>query len=112
MVEQTEAPLFSTLANAFKVSSTRNAPLPGHKDGDVEIRLSRKPEDCFVVHSVVLGLHSSFFKASFSSRWASSNHGSAEGTIKWKFQLRFDEKAGDLTDPLDILARAVSQARL
>ena len=100
-------------ANAFKAPSARNAPLPGHEDGDVEICLSRKPEDRFVVHSVVLALHSSYFKASLSGRWAGGNHGLAEeGRIKWKYQLRFDEGTGDLDDPLDLLARAVSQARL
>lgn len=97
----------------FKDSSSRSTALPCHEDGDVEIHLSRKPEDRFVVHSVVLSLHSSFFKASLSSRWASGNRGSAdEGTIKWKYQSRFDKLDGGSTDHLDLLARAVSQARL
>lgn len=105
--------MFSVPANAFQASSSRSTALPGHEDGDVEIYLSRKPEDCFVVHSVVLGLHSSFFKASMSSRWASSSHGSAdEGKIKWKYQLRFVEEDGDSIDHLGLLARAVSQLRL
>ncbi|KAF6220184.1 hypothetical protein HO133_003315 [Letharia lupina] len=92
-------------------SSSRSTALPCHEDGDVEIHLSRKPEDRFVVHSVGLSLHSSFFKASLSSRWASGNRGSPdEGTIKWKYQLRFDELDGGSTDHLDLLARATAGA--
>ncbi len=90
-----------------------NTALPGHEDGDVEICLSRKPEDRFVVHSVVLSLYSSFFKASLSSRWASGIHGSAdEGRIKWRYQLRFHEENRVSTDHLDLLTRAVSHVRL
>ena len=105
--------MFLVPVNACKASSSRKSALPGHDDGDVEICLSRKPENHFVVRSVILSLHSSFFKASLGSRWASGNHGSADkGTIKWKYQLQFDGENEDSGDHLDLLNRAVSQACL
>ena len=105
-------PWVSVTANTFEASSSRNPVFLGHEDDDVEVCLGRKPEDRFVVRSVVLSLHSSF-KASLSNCWVSGNHGSAdEGKITWKYQLRFDEDNGDPLDYLDLLTRAVSQARL
>ena len=81
---------------------------PVYQDGDVEICLSRKPEDRFVLHSVVLGLHSPFFKVSISERWSRRNDEAvAGGPIKWRYQLLFDEDANDEEFPL--LAKAVCQ---
>ena len=79
---------------------------PVFQDGDVEICLSRKSEDRLVLHSVVLGLHSSFFKASISERWsARSNDATSGDQIKWRYQLLFDEDINDEDAPL--LAKAV-----
>lgn len=100
------------LAIHLENPSSKSIVPPGREDRDVKICLSRKPENRFVVHSVVLSLHFSF-KTILSNRWASGIHGSAEeGSIKWKYQSRFDEADGDSNDQLDLLARAVSQARL
>ncbi|KAL9134128.1 MAG: hypothetical protein Q9175_004689 [Cornicularia normoerica] len=61
---------------------------------------------------VVLSLHFSF-KTILSNRWASGSHGSAEeGSIKWKYQSRFDEADGDSNDQLDLLAKATAEAVL
>ncbi|KAL8791032.1 MAG: hypothetical protein Q9213_000239 [Squamulea squamosa] len=57
--------------------------------GNVEIRLTRKPEDRLLLHSVVLGLHSTWFKASLSDRWAKGTP-SNQSDIKWSYELRFD----------------------
>ena len=79
---------------------------PVFRDGDVEICLSRKPEDRFVLHSVVLGLHSSFFKVSISERWSARNDDATSGDpIKWRYQLLFEEDMNDEEVPL--LAKAV-----
>lgn len=79
---------------------------PVFQDGDVEIRLSRKPEDRLVLHSVVLGLHSSFFKVSISERWSGRNDDAYSGDpIKWRYQLLFQEEVNDEEVPL--LTKAV-----
>ena len=79
---------------------------PVFRDGDVEISLSRKPEDRFVLHSVVLGLHSPFFKISISERWSGRNDDAASGDpIKWRYQLLFEEEVND--DEVPLLAKAV-----
>ncbi len=79
---------------------------PVFRDGDVEICLSRKPEDRFVLHSVVLGLHSPFFKVSISERWSGRNDDATSGDpIKWRYQLLFEEGVNDEEAPL--LAKAV-----
>ena len=79
---------------------------PVFQDGDVEIRLSRKLEDRFVLHSVVLGLHSPFFKVSISERWSAPNDDATSGDpIKWRYQLLFEEDMNDEEVPL--LAKAV-----
>ena len=81
---------------------------PVFQDGDVEICLSRKPEDRFVLHSFVLGLHSPFFKVSISERWSSQNDNTISGDpIKWRYQLLFEEDMKDEEPPL--LAKAVCQ---
>ena len=55
----------------------------------MEIRLTRQPQHRFVLHSFILGLHSSFFKASLNQRWSG---GETEGNdnIKWRYELAFD----------------------
>lgn len=74
------------------------ANFPVFQDGDVEIRLSRKPEDRYVRYSIVLSLHSSFFKASLSERWSGLQRDSApSGSIKWRYQLQFGADEQDLT---------------
>ena len=79
---------------------------PTFRDGDVEICLSRKPEDRFVLHSVVLGLHSSFFKVSISERWSAPNDDTTSSdSIRWRYQLLFEEDMNDEEAPL--LAKAV-----
>ena len=79
---------------------------PVFRDGDVEICLSRKPEDRFVLHSVVLGLHSSFFKVSISERWSARNDDATSGDpIKWRYQLLFEEDMN--AEEVPLLAKAV-----
>ena len=79
---------------------------PVFQDGDVEISLSRKPEDRFVLHSVVLGLHSPFFKVSISERWSRPNDDPvSRDPIKWKYQLLFDDNDND--EEVSLLAKAV-----
>ena len=83
---------------------------PVFQDGDVEICLSRKPEDRFVLHSVVLGLHSSFFKASISERWSARNdETTSDDQIKLRYQLLFEDNMNDEEAPL--LAKVVCQSR-
>ena len=82
---------------------------PVFRDGDVEILLSRKPEDRFVLHSVVLGLHSSFFKVSISERWSARNDdATSDDPIKWRYQLLFEDDMSGEEIPL--LAKAVCQS--
>ena len=79
---------------------------PVFQDGDVEICLSRKPEDRFVLHSVVLGLHSLFFKVSISERWSGRNDDPApDDAIKWRYQLLFEDDKDD--EECCFLAKAV-----
>ena len=83
---------------------------PVFQDGDVEICLTRKPEDRFVLHSVVLGLHSPFFKISISERWSGRNDDAVSGDpIKWRYQLLFDEDVNDGVndEEVPLLAKAV-----
>lgn len=81
--------------------------------GDVEIILSRNPSDHVVLHSVVLSLHSSFFKASLSKKWSDlRDEGAKEGPIKWKYQLVFGDGKDSKDDDnlgIPILARAVCE---
>ncbi|KAL8948699.1 MAG: hypothetical protein Q9222_005147 [Ikaeria aurantiellina] len=62
---------------------------PIFRDGDVELSLSRHPEDRLVLHSVILALHSPFFKAGLEQRWSQSE-GIVSETIKWRYELTFD----------------------
>jgi len=45
-------------------------PFPQFEDGDVEIRFTDPNDEPYYLHSFVLGLHSSWFKASLSERWS------------------------------------------
>ena len=55
------------VSQRFSGRLSRKTLLPGYDDGDVEIRLPRKPEASgFVNHSMVRKLPSCFFKASLS----------------------------------------------
>ena len=84
-----------------RMANTPKDGFPVFQDGDVEICLSRKPEDRFVLHSVVLGLHSPFFKVSISERWSGRNDDAVSGDpIKWRYQLLFDEDVNDEEVPL------------
>ncbi|KAI9777228.1 MAG: hypothetical protein M1835_005279 [Candelina submexicana] len=74
---------------------SKNA-FPHYDDGDVQIRLSGDDKDVYILHSFILGLHSSFFKASLSERWTGNTEViSASSKIKWKYELRFEEKGAD-----------------
>lgn len=55
----------------------------------MEILLTRKPEHRLMLHSVVLGLHSTWFKDSLSERWA-NDMPSSQNDVKWSYELRFD----------------------
>ncbi len=55
----------------------------------MEILLTRKPEHRLLLHSAVLGLHSTWFKASLSERWA-KDMPSSQIDVKWSYELRFD----------------------
>ncbi|KAI9759156.1 MAG: hypothetical protein M4579_002529 [Chaenotheca gracillima] len=61
---------------------------PRYGDGDVEIRVSQKTEDAYILHSHVLRLHIPFFKASLSERWTGVEPISS--SLKWKYELRFE----------------------
>ena len=74
------------------------------EDGDVEIRLSRKPEDRFVLHSVALSLHSTFFKASLSERWSVQRNDNSSDSIKWWYQLQFDDGGDNIGVPFVVEA--------
>ncbi|KAL8678571.1 MAG: hypothetical protein Q9186_005074 [Xanthomendoza sp. 1 TL-2023] len=80
------------------MASTSTNQFPTFHDGDVEIRLSRIPGDRLVLHSFILGLHSSFLKASLDQRW-SGNDNTVKGVIKWQYELTFD------SDGLGLLCR-------
>ncbi|KAL8851410.1 MAG: hypothetical protein Q9221_003681 [Calogaya cf. arnoldii] len=64
------------------------------EDGDVEIWLTRKPEDRLLLPSVVLSLHSEWFRASLSKHWTSAQRTSSNPII---YELDFeDEKSASL----------------
>lgn len=44
-------------------------PFPRFWDGDVEIRFTQDGEDSYLLHSFVLALHSSWFKAGLNEKW-------------------------------------------
>lgn len=50
-----------------------------------------------MLNSTVLGLHSSYFKATLSERWSSQSQGNVNSgaTIKWHYQLLFDNEKDD-----------------
>lgn len=77
------------------VSKTFTTPNPRNNfrvsgDGDVELRLSQKPEDRYVLHSKHLIANSPFFKACLNDRRAIGEK--PTGVIKWRYELRFDEE--------------------
>lgn len=79
-----------------------NNTFPIFNEGDVEILLSRRPQDRYVVHSAVLSAHSTYFKASLSKKWSNMGCGrAAEGPISWRYHLIFgDDKDNDPDVPL------------
>ncbi len=70
------------------------------EDGDVELRLSQKPEDRYVLHSECLIANSPYFKASLIDRWAVKEK--PTGAIKWRYELRFRKECA-----LGLLERTV-----
>ncbi|KAL8799966.1 MAG: hypothetical protein Q9182_005503 [Xanthomendoza sp. 2 TL-2023] len=92
------------------MASASTNQFPTFHDGDVEIRLSQIPGDRLVLHSFILGLHSSFLKASLDQRW-SGNDNSVKGTIKWRYELTFDsEGLGLLCRKNSTVAEAATNA--
>ncbi|KAL8893930.1 MAG: hypothetical protein Q9192_004787, partial [Flavoplaca navasiana] len=80
-------------------SSGRSPVLAG---GDVEIWLTRKPEDRLLLHSVVLSLHSKWFDASLSEGWTDESSKSLDHVVKWRYELEFeDEKTAALVKRSD-----------
>lgn len=72
----------------------------------MQIKLSENPEDVYTLHGVVLALHSPFFKASLSERWAESGDTALitpGSSIRWRYELKFDKNSN-----LAILTREVS----
>ncbi|KAL8657898.1 MAG: hypothetical protein Q9226_001471, partial [Calogaya cf. arnoldii] len=65
---------------------------PVFDDGDVEIQLTRRPKDRLLLHSVVLSLNSAWFKASFNERWASEESNNPGPTMRWKYELDFEDQ--------------------
>ncbi|KAL9628697.1 MAG: hypothetical protein Q9204_005726 [Flavoplaca sp. TL-2023a] len=77
--------------------------------GDVEIWLTRKPEDRLLLHSVVLSLHSKWFNASLSERWTGESSKSLGHVAKWRYELEFeDEKTAALVKRPDSLHSMIS----
>ncbi len=66
------------------------------EDGDVEICLSRKPQDRLLLHGNLLKIRSSFFEPSLGARWADNSvTDQAQGPIKGRYQLIFDTSETD-----------------
>ena len=63
---------------------------PKFSDGNVEIHFSAT-DDTFILHSWVLSLHSSWFKASLSERWNTGDATLLNGKNHWVYELRFDK---------------------
>ena len=64
---------------------------PRFNDGNVEIYFS-ETDDKYVLHSHVLALHSTFFKASLSERWNAGGETTLiNGKHQWVYELRFDK---------------------
>ncbi len=91
----------SSLPPPTEMSRPRNI-FPLFEDGDIEIILPRKPNNCLVLHTVILALRSTYFKVSLSERWSiQSNERATEGEIMWKYKLLFrDENDDSLRVPL------------
>jgi hypothetical protein len=74
---------------------------PQFQDGDVEIYLS--VDEKLVLHSSVLSIHSEWFKASLSERWATSE----TGTAAKAYELRLDKGS----DEGSLLRRGTAQGK-
>lgn len=76
----------------------------------MELCLSRSAKDLVVVQSVILTLHSPFFKASLSGWWfGQQSNQIEEGPIKWKCQLQFnDDNDDDETIGTAMFSKALS----
>ncbi|KAL8720667.1 MAG: hypothetical protein Q9225_002496 [Loekoesia sp. 1 TL-2023] len=61
--------------------------LPVLQGGDVEIQLSRRPKDRLVLHSIILILHSLWFKMSLSETWTK---GEQAGPRQYVLEFDFD----------------------
>ena len=91
----------SLVSEIFADGSTKQEtpkpnPFPSFEDGDVEIRLTTSAHHIYRVHSLVLGLHSPFFKASLSKRWAGDHDGaSSSDPILWRYEVRFPDGQAD-----------------
>lgn len=84
-----------TFANGSTVQ-TKTPSFPKFDDGDVEIRLSTSAQHTYRVHSLVLGLHSPFFKASLSQRWSGDQPAaSSSDPILWRYEVRFEDGQAD-----------------
>ncbi|KAI4259689.1 MAG: hypothetical protein LQ352_000622 [Teloschistes flavicans] len=70
------------------ISVNRND-FPVFSDGDCEIQLARGPRGRLLLHSHILELRSTFFKASLGPPW-SADYPSV-GTIKWRYELVVDD---------------------
>lgn len=64
---------------------------PQYSDGDVEIHLTGDKNDTLVLHSYVLALHSSWFKAALSDQWTTVFLTDASNRQRWVYELRFDQ---------------------
>lgn len=81
----------ASLASSTKIyqSYRQDDCLPILEGGDVEIRLSRRPEDRLVLHSIILILHSPWFKMSLSETWTK---GEQAGPREYVLEFDFDEE--------------------
>ncbi|KAL8991961.1 MAG: hypothetical protein Q9169_007494 [Polycauliona sp. 2 TL-2023] len=88
-VSDEEIPWKQAITWSYNMASKFVNQFPVFQDGDVEICLTRKPEDRFVLHSVVLSLHSAYFQASLDKRWSG-------GETQWRYELAFDDEGTGL----------------
>ncbi|KAL8657897.1 MAG: hypothetical protein Q9226_001470 [Calogaya cf. arnoldii] len=76
--------------------------------GGVQICLTRRPEDRLLLHSVVLSLHSEWFRASLSKQWASEQPAGQEPKKRF---IRTILTAVQLVDHLKERSRVVEARR-
>ena len=72
------------MIKTFSLTNFTNG-FPVFPNDDVELRLSHRAEDRYVLYSKVLINNSSYFEASMSESWAVGEK--PEGAIKWRFDL-------------------------